>query len=120
LIAHQTECFFLLASVEFTSNGKTYKVLKEQSFTEILDIIIIAWRDGACQRSQQFFLTRLISSSNREDVFFGYYAIKVLSWQVYVQSCLFRSTAAAGCSFVEEDRLRHLFVLSRAVCSTSL
>jgi hypothetical protein len=84
-----------LASVEFTSNGKTYKVLKEQSFTEILDIIIIAWRDGACQRSQQFFLTRLISSSNREDVFFGYYAIKVLSWQVYVQSRLFRSTAAA-------------------------
>ncbi len=42
------------------------------------------------------FLTRLISSSNREDVFFGYYPIKVLSWQVYVQSCLFRSTAAAA------------------------
>jgi hypothetical protein len=33
---------------------KDLQVLKESSFTEILDIII-AWSDGAYQRSRQFY-----------------------------------------------------------------
>jgi hypothetical protein len=33
---------------------KDLQVLKESSLTEILNIII-AWSDGACQRSRQFF-----------------------------------------------------------------
>jgi hypothetical protein len=46
--------FLSIGKPRIYKQRKDLQVLKESSFTEILDIII-AWSDGACQRSRQIF-----------------------------------------------------------------